>query len=178
MSALRDIRKARRLTLAELGKLVGLTVSGVHIIEHHEPDGWQQVGRFATALHCTTDELLGRTANLPVMVDVIGRADRELLDAMERSFDHYFDSPTLRRLSGPGTWRRLAHMAFCGDLCILRQDGRLPTGTRQGPQPLPPVEDMVKAPPEWFTSWESPRQQARAAQPPRSESRKALTGGR
>jgi transcriptional regulator with XRE-family HTH domain len=175
MSALRDIRKARRMTLEGLGKAVGLTKSGVDAIERREPDGWRQVGRFATALSCTTDALLGRTANLPVVVDALGRADRALLEALQREAEDYLGPQFLKWAGG---WRPVVCTAFAGALVRMRDLGKPPTGDMGRPIPLPPVEDMVKAPPEWYTGWESERQKLRDRALPDPKRQRALPVGR
>jgi transcriptional regulator with XRE-family HTH domain len=160
MNPLHTLRKARGLTGSALARRARVPMQTIYTWEQRPASAWSALSRIADVLGVTADALLGRTALPTVAKDAVTAADLELLAAMERSFDHYFDSPTLRR--EPRAWRRLAHMAFCGDLCMLRQEGRLPTGKRELPTLGPHVEDTLKAPPGWYEGWESPRQRQRA----------------
>lgn len=80
---IRELRTARRLTLAHLGKLVGLTKVGVLQSERRDRAGWRLLERFADALHVSVDQVLGHDRTPPLPVDAFSRQDRELLDAME-----------------------------------------------------------------------------------------------
>lgn len=63
MEKLRELRKAKKLTMKQLGQLVGASESTISLYERglHDPD-ILTINRIADALGVTVDELLGREA--------------------------------------------------------------------------------------------------------------------
>ncbi len=65
---LRALRRARGLTLAEVAKMAGYrTKTTVQRLETRPPHTWMHLLRIADVLGCSTDEVLGRTAPVPVV---------------------------------------------------------------------------------------------------------------
>ena len=62
MNRMREIRKKRKMTMKQIGELVGASESAVSMWENgkHQPD-LQTLSRIADILSVTTDELLGRS---------------------------------------------------------------------------------------------------------------------
>ena len=62
MNKMREIRKKRKMTMKQIGELVGASESAVSMWENgkHQPD-LQTLSRIADILSVTTDELLGRS---------------------------------------------------------------------------------------------------------------------
>jgi transcriptional regulator with XRE-family HTH domain len=156
MNGLRAIRRQRGLAVNELAARADIRPASVYNFEvRQEPPKWTQLRRLADVLVCTTDEILGRSTTVLATIDLIGRADRELLDRMEKSMHDIIGGPRI-----DAEWRRLAHMAFCGALCRIRDGKGLPVGPPRGPTPLPVVRDLQPYPKDYFTGWESDRQKA------------------
>ena len=61
MNRMRDLRRSKKITMKELGRIVGVSESTISLYEtgKHEPD-LQTMGRIADALGVSVDELLGR----------------------------------------------------------------------------------------------------------------------
>ena len=66
MNKMREIRRSKKLTMKELGNLVGVSESTISLYENgkHEPD-IITMGRIADALSVSVDELLGRAVETP-----------------------------------------------------------------------------------------------------------------
>jgi transcriptional regulator with XRE-family HTH domain len=170
---LRAIRTARGLTAKQLAGMVGISLPGLCHFEHRRwPAAWRTLSRLADALGSSTDAILERAPLPAVAPDALAVEDRKLLDAMRLDFEQWV-GPQVRRLTGL-TWRSLARSAWLGLLIGLRDGTRRIVEPRGQFLSLPPGPKLPTPPEEWETSWESPRQQARAAEPPRPESRKAL----
>lgn len=153
---IRELRTARRLTLAQLGKLVGLSEVGVLQCERRDRAGWRLLEHFADALHVSVDQVLGHDRTPPLPVDAFSRQDRELLDAMEHDAEILIGPQVLRLVGG---WRRIARFGWLGELQGIRMRETLSTKTGR-PIPLP-LKDRLRAPKDWFTGWR-PQQRARA----------------
>lgn len=74
MERLKELRKSKKLTLKELGKMVGASESTISLYESgkRQPD-YSTLQRFADVFEVTTDYLLGRE-------DAPSKADEELQD--------------------------------------------------------------------------------------------------
>lgn len=65
MIKLREIRKSRGLTMAELGKMVGITESAIGLYEkgRRKPD-FEMLLKLGEALDCSVDSILGNNYSL------------------------------------------------------------------------------------------------------------------
>lgn len=124
MNALRRIRKARRLTLAEVARRAGLTPERVCQIEAGTkvPKTWGRLARLADVLGVTADEVLGRVPPRAALVpiDALAREDRELLDKMRDDAEQLLGPRVLALIGG---WRGIARMSWLGLLTRARHNG-------------------------------------------------------
>ena len=119
MNPLRQLREERGLTGTELARQAGVHRTTISNMETHDYDFWsvKTTLRLADVLNVSTDALLGREALPPAPVDALARADRVLLDAMERAANDFL-GPTL--LARGGGWRRIALSMWQGTLIGAR----------------------------------------------------------
>lgn len=136
MSALRTIRKAHRLTLADVALRAGVTKSRLWEMERRPPKLWNRLARLADVLGCSTDEVLGRVPVAPGPVDALARADQELLDVLARDAEALLGPQVLKLAGG---WRPIARMAWLGVLFRIRAHGQ------ERPRLAPPAPDVARA---------------------------------
>jgi transcriptional regulator with XRE-family HTH domain len=129
-SPLRSLREARCLTQRELARQAGVHTVTISKMETHDYDFWsvKTTCRLADVLGVTADVLLGREPPPPAPVDALARADRVLLDAMERAANDFIGPSHVHRAGG---WRRIALSMWQGKL-IGARDRDLP----RPPRPL------------------------------------------
>jgi transcriptional regulator with XRE-family HTH domain len=74
---MRDLRRSKKITMKELGRIVGVSESTISLYEtgKHEPD-LQTMGRIADALSVSVDELLGRDPGIKKEAPESGLDDR------------------------------------------------------------------------------------------------------
>jgi len=120
MTALKQLREARHLTQRELAERARISLSRMAAAEQQTPIDWLWLERLARVLGCSSDAIL-ELAPVPVAPpDAIGRAERELLDAMRRDAEAIIgDHPLLKR----GGWLGLARTAWLGVLFRIRDHG-------------------------------------------------------
>jgi repressor LexA len=139
MNKMREIRRSKKLTMKELGNLVGVSESTISLYEtgKHEPD-IITMGRIADALSVSVDELLGRdTLGVLGILPVTPRAVPILGDiacgtpiTAEQNIEGYADLPE-------GVWADFALRCkgdsmeptfLDGDLVLIRQEGDVSDG--------------------------------------------------
>jgi len=174
VTGLRALRLAHHLTQRELGKAAGVADVLISRWERGAPPPiWKRLARIADVLGCSTDEVLGRVVpERPV--DAVGRAERELLDAMREDVVKTF---------GPKMaigWMTAARMMWGGALQRASNEVRGIGHVLEAP-PEPTPETALTRLPEgrmyptnWFQGWQSPRQVAREQNLPDPKQSKRL----
>lgn len=139
MNKMREIRRSKKLTMKELGNLVGVSESTISLYEtgKHEPD-IITMGRIADALSVSVDELLGRdTLGVLGILPVTPRAVPILGDiacgtpiTAEQNIEGYADLPEgvradfALRCKGDS----MEPTFLDGDLVLIRQEGDVSDG--------------------------------------------------
>jgi repressor LexA len=139
MNKMREIRRSKKLTMKELGNLVGVSESTISLYEtgKHEPD-IITMGRIADALSVSVDELLGRDTLgvlgiLPVTpraVPILGEIACGVPITAEQNIEGYADLPEgvradfALRCKGDS----MEPTFLDGDLVLIRHEGDVSDG--------------------------------------------------
>lgn len=137
MNRIRELRKAQKMTMRELGKLVGVSESTISLYEtgRHEPD-LVTLGKIADTLGTTVDYLVGRHES-DAIIQLVRKAVPILGDiacgdpiTAEENMDGHADLPDGIRadfaLRCKGT--SMEPTFADGDLVLIRQQEEVPDG--------------------------------------------------